>query len=99
MSEEHTNLGGTLHGGMTATMVDTISTFALLTTEPYKPGVSVDLSVSWVASSIYNIYMYKHTYSMSIYQILLHVYTYVQHVHMSNTSRYMYKHMYSMSIY
>ena len=46
VSEEHTNLGGTLHGGMTATMVDTISTFALLTTEPYKPGVSVDLSVS-----------------------------------------------------
>lgn len=46
VSEEHTNTGGTLHGGMTATMVDTISTMALLTTKPYSPGVSVDLSVS-----------------------------------------------------
>lgn len=46
VGEEHTNPGGTLHGGMTASMVDTISTMALLTTEPHAPGVSVDLSVS-----------------------------------------------------
>ncbi|XP_067936301.1 acyl-coenzyme A thioesterase 13-like [Watersipora subatra] len=48
VGEEHTNLGGTLHGGMTATLVDTVSTVALLTSEPYKPGVSVELSVSYL---------------------------------------------------
>jgi len=43
---EHTNMGGTLHGGYTATIVDVVSTMALLSTEPFKPGVSVELSVS-----------------------------------------------------
>ena len=46
IEEEHTNRYGTLHGGMTATIVDNVSTMALLATEPHAPGVSVDLSVS-----------------------------------------------------
>ena len=45
MEEEHQNAGGTLHGGMTATMVDTISTLALMT-KGSPPGVTVDLHVS-----------------------------------------------------
>lgn len=40
------NAYDTLHGGMTAAIVDSISTVALVSTEPHKPGVSVDLSVS-----------------------------------------------------
>nr|KAF6290103.1 acyl-CoA thioesterase 13 [Myotis myotis] len=33
VQEEHTNKLGTLHGGLTATLVDSISTMALLCTE------------------------------------------------------------------
>lgn len=46
VAEEHTNRYGTLHGGMTATIVDNVSSMALIATEPYESGVSVDLSVS-----------------------------------------------------
>ncbi|XP_011419355.3 acyl-coenzyme A thioesterase 13-like [Crassostrea angulata] len=46
--EEHQNAGGTLHGGVTATLVDAISTWALMTTPREVPGVSVDLSVSFM---------------------------------------------------
>ena len=46
VEEEHQNRGGTLHGGLTATLVDGISTCALMTTGTGAPGVSVDLSVS-----------------------------------------------------
>ena len=46
VAEEHTNKGGTLHGGLTATLVDTISTVALMTTGPGNPGVSVDINVT-----------------------------------------------------
>ena len=46
VEEEHQNRGGTLHGGLTATLVDQISTTALLTNENTGPGVSVELSVS-----------------------------------------------------
>ena len=46
VDESQQNRGGTLHGGVTATLVDTLSTTALMTTGVGKPGVSVDLSVS-----------------------------------------------------
>lgn len=46
IEEEHQNRGGTLHGGMTCTLVDAVSTWALLGTEEPVAGVSVDLSVS-----------------------------------------------------
>lgn len=47
VAEEHLNEGGFLHGGFTTTVIDCISTYALMT---YKtdshPGVSVDLHVT-----------------------------------------------------
>ncbi|EFJ43851.1 hypothetical protein VOLCADRAFT_36389, partial [Volvox carteri f. nagariensis] len=42
------NRYGTLHGGATATLVDTISTAALLTVSPHS-GVSVHLAVTYLA--------------------------------------------------
>ncbi|KAI5091860.1 acyl-coenzyme A thioesterase 13 isoform X1 [Silurus meridionalis] len=48
VEEEHTNQGGTLHGGMTATLVDVISTAALLYTERGAPGVSVDMNITYI---------------------------------------------------
>lgn len=48
VSEQHQNRYRTLHGGATATLADTISTAALLTTTP-RSGVSVTLSVSYVS--------------------------------------------------
>ncbi|XP_010706969.1 acyl-coenzyme A thioesterase 13 isoform X2 [Meleagris gallopavo] len=46
VEEEHTNRGGTLHGGLTATLVDVVSTIALLYTERALPGVSVDMNIT-----------------------------------------------------
>jgi len=48
VAEEHQNRGGTLHGGMTATLVDVVSTAALMSNDNTGPGVSVDMSVSLV---------------------------------------------------
>ncbi|XP_048764038.2 acyl-coenzyme A thioesterase 13-like [Ostrea edulis] len=48
VKEEHQNADGTLHGGMTATLVGAVSAWALMTTERQVPGVSVDLSVSFM---------------------------------------------------
>lgn len=47
VEEEHTNRGGTLHGGLTATLVDVISTMAIMYTERGAPGVSVDMNITW----------------------------------------------------
>lgn len=44
VEEEHTNLGGTLHGGLMATMADSISTWALLSAEQ-PAGLSTDLNI------------------------------------------------------
>lgn len=46
VEEEHTNKHGTLHGGLTATLVDVISTVALMHTERGVPGVSVDINIT-----------------------------------------------------
>ncbi|XP_068093088.1 acyl-coenzyme A thioesterase 13 isoform X2 [Hyperolius riggenbachi] len=48
VAEEHTNRGGTLHGGLTATLVDIVSTVALLNTERGAPGVSVDMNITYM---------------------------------------------------
>lgn len=48
VEEEHTNRGGTLHGGLTATLVDVISTTAFLYTERGAPGVSVDMNITYM---------------------------------------------------
>lgn len=44
---EHLNKGGGLHGGYTATLVDMITTYALMS-KPSHPGVSVDINVSYL---------------------------------------------------
>lgn len=49
VAEEDVNSHGMLHGACTAFMVDMITTVALTNSQPekvYRPGVSVDLSVS-----------------------------------------------------
>ncbi|XP_015585904.1 acyl-coenzyme A thioesterase 13 [Cephus cinctus] len=51
VAEEHLNAGGTLHGGFTSTLVDCISTYALMTRGDVAPGVSVDLHVSFMKAA------------------------------------------------
>ena len=46
VEEEHQNASGTLHGGFIATLIDSMTTLALLSGENGRPGVSVDLNVS-----------------------------------------------------
>lgn len=46
VEEEHTNRFGTLHGGLTATLIDVVSTTALMYTERVTPGVSVDMNIT-----------------------------------------------------
>ncbi|XP_068189288.1 acyl-coenzyme A thioesterase 13 [Antennarius striatus] len=50
VDEEHTNRGGTLHGGYTATLVDVISTVAIMNTERGLPGVSVDMNITYMTA-------------------------------------------------
>ncbi|NWJ07010.1 ACO13 thioesterase, partial [Crypturellus undulatus] len=51
VEEEHTNRGGTLHGGLTATLVDVVSTAALMNTERAVPGVSVDMNITYTTAA------------------------------------------------
>ncbi|XP_042665095.1 acyl-coenzyme A thioesterase 13 [Centrocercus urophasianus] len=51
VEEEHTNKHGTLHGGLTATLVDVISTVALIYTERGVPGVSVDMNITYTSAA------------------------------------------------
>jgi acyl-coenzyme A thioesterase 13 len=44
VEESHTNPMGGLHGGMSATLLDCISTYALMS-KLGKPGVSVDIHI------------------------------------------------------
>ena len=72
ISEDHLNSYGTLHGGLTATLVDIVSTMALLTNETTSSGVSVNLAVSYAhsSSSIKTIYLkYKLSYLNSLFSI------------------------------
>ena len=46
LDETHQNRGGMLHGGMTSTLVDVVSTSALMTNDNTGPGVSVDMGIS-----------------------------------------------------
>ncbi|MCL4160150.1 UNVERIFIED_CONTAM: hypothetical protein GTU68_050680 [Idotea baltica] len=48
--KDYQNVGGTLHGGFTATLIDSVSTLALMTSEKGAPGTSVDLKVSYLSS-------------------------------------------------
>ncbi|XP_042539777.1 acyl-coenzyme A thioesterase 13, partial [Dipodomys spectabilis] len=49
VEEQHTNKLGTLHGGLTATLIDSISTMALMCTERGAPGVSVDMNITYMS--------------------------------------------------
>jgi acyl-coenzyme A thioesterase 13 len=52
VEEEHTNPGGTLHGGLSAVLVDNVSTLALaLPDEDFKFGVSVDMNLSYIKAA------------------------------------------------
>ncbi|KAL7298227.1 acyl-coenzyme A thioesterase 13-like [Trichogramma pretiosum] len=51
VDEEHLNYGGTLHGGFTSTLVDCISTYALMSHKAAVPGVSVDLHVTFLKAA------------------------------------------------
>ncbi|KAM6899872.1 acyl-coenzyme A thioesterase 13 [Xenentodon cancila] len=51
VEEEHTNRGGTLHGGLTATLVDVVSTMAIMYSERGSPGVSVDMNVTYMSAA------------------------------------------------
>lgn len=51
VKEDQLNPGGTLHGGFTATLVDNITTYALLSKGSH-PGVSVDMHVSYLTAAI-----------------------------------------------
>ncbi|KAL7829469.1 hypothetical protein AOLI_G00303540 [Acnodon oligacanthus] len=48
VAEEHTNRLGMLHGGLTATLVDAISTTAIMYSERATPGVSVDMNITYM---------------------------------------------------
>lgn len=48
VEESHQNPMGNLHGGMTATLVDMLTTLVTFTSPPHKLGVSVDMSISYL---------------------------------------------------
>ena len=45
LAESHLNRIGAMHGGFTATLVDNISTLAIMTAEK-PPGVTVDMNIT-----------------------------------------------------
>ncbi|XP_076171413.1 acyl-coenzyme A thioesterase 13 [Ptiloglossa arizonensis] len=51
VSDEHLNLGGSMHGGFISTLVDCVSTYAVMTQGNGVPGVSVDLNVSFMKAA------------------------------------------------
>jgi len=53
VQEEHCNLMGTLHGGISASLVDIVSTIALMKPESQdtKFGVSVNISTSYLSAA------------------------------------------------
>jgi len=51
VDKPHTNMGGTLHGGFSAHLVDTVTTMALLTNEGGLPGVSVDMNINYLKAA------------------------------------------------
>ncbi|XP_046857001.1 acyl-coenzyme A thioesterase 13-like [Xenia sp. Carnegie-2017] len=51
VEEEHQNASGTLHGGFTATLIDVLTSLALVSGENGRPGVSVDLNVMYIGTA------------------------------------------------
>lgn len=50
IQKQHTNSFGTLHGGLTCTLVDICGTIAIMSLRPTSPGVSIDINTSFVAA-------------------------------------------------
>lgn len=48
IEQQHTNRSGFLHGGVTASLIDTTTTMSIQTLPPFLPGVSTDLSLSFI---------------------------------------------------
>ena len=72
VEEQHANKYGTLHGGLTATLVDNISTLALMCTERGVPGVSVDMNITYVSRGHPRWFLKKKTrYSFQITHAVL----------------------------
>eukprot|EP00088_Acartia_fossae_P033577 TRINITY_DN34373_c1_g1_i1.p1 TRINITY_DN34373_c1_g1~~TRINITY_DN34373_c1_g1_i1.p1 ORF type:complete len:160 (+),score=16.71 TRINITY_DN34373_c1_g1_i1:51-482(+) len=51
VEEEHCNGMGTLHGGFSAHLVDSITTFALMTNDDAHPGVSVNMNLDYIKAA------------------------------------------------
>ena len=51
VTPELANAYNTMHGGATATLVDILGTLALLSLDPTKPGVTIELSCSYMAAA------------------------------------------------
>lgn len=51
VAPEHLNEGGGLHGGFTATLVDIVTTLALMSKDNAHPGVSVDIHVTYLKTA------------------------------------------------
>ncbi|KAL9980838.1 hypothetical protein ACROYT_G009476 [Oculina patagonica] len=51
VDESHLNGIGTLHGGMTAFLVDNLTTAAVLTKPPHLPGVSIDMNLNYLRAA------------------------------------------------
>ncbi|KAI4460181.1 thioesterase superfamily member-related [Holotrichia oblita] len=52
VEEEHVNVMGTMHGGLSATLVDVISSMGLLTHQAgLKPAVSVNMNLSYFSAA------------------------------------------------
>lgn len=51
INEDIQNTYGTLHGGAIATIVDVVGTMAILTKDPLRAGVSIDLNVTYIAAA------------------------------------------------
>ncbi|XP_053994641.1 acyl-coenzyme A thioesterase 13 [Hylaeus anthracinus] len=52
VAQEHLNMGGTMHGGFTTTLIDCVSTYATMTNPNGVPGVSVDLMISFMKPAL-----------------------------------------------
>jgi len=48
IEEGHLNRSGNLHGGMTATLIDMLTTLVVFTKPPHQTGASVDMSISYL---------------------------------------------------
>ncbi|XP_059478059.1 acyl-coenzyme A thioesterase 13-like isoform X2 [Neocloeon triangulifer] len=51
VEQEHTNSGGTLHGGLICTFTDGVTNLAQMTESGGVPGVSVDMHLSFMGAA------------------------------------------------